>query len=227
GEFFTNLVKTIVVLLVFNFATQFMIGMRLKKESQVRAWHISLLTGSVFSVFIILFSYGFDVTNFLVLLPLLIIFVGVGLRSAIVNKRNLLSHYLGQHLFMPMIALLVTVALPLYGHFIKNHQVIQDEQTIAQYVKNNTNSGDNVYVIGPDKNINLLSGRVTDIDNIPAHYPTKYKTGYDLNVSQIKDKYIIVDKSMAIPESTKTLLKSTYTNVKDLTTASFDIYKIK
>ncbi|GBG96831.1 glycosyltransferase [Lactococcus termiticola] len=216
-----NLWHSVLALIISGFIFAFYQGFRnLHKSGPAMTWHILMLLGSILTFLLILFSKAYDFTNILALLPFLILFIG----ESLAKGRQDVFGYLSKYLYTPLIMLVFALALPAVYHFV-NKSVNSQEKTLASYVSANTTDRDRVYVLAPDKNINLLASRVASVDNVPSHYPVKFQQAYDLAVADMKDKYVILEAGQKVPDSLSMALKVNYKPVNVSGIKDFSVYQ--
>lgn len=210
GNIWLTLAKAVVLILIFGLLTGFVLGLGQIKQSEGHGiWYVLLLIGAVIVTLIVVLSSTFDSSNFLAVVPFILVFQGQSLENAVLSKRNSFIAYLRNKLFAPVLAVIFVLAMP-FVHANINKTTFAAERTVANYVKAHTSSKDQVYVIAGDKNINLLAKRTASVDNVPAAYPLKFQQTFDLNVAEAKDKLIIIESGQNVPTSVKQVLASSY-----------------
>ncbi|MFC4652989.1 glycosyltransferase [Lactococcus nasutitermitis] len=214
GNFLLTLAKSVILILIFGLVTKFVHGIaQIKDGGEATVWYVCLLIGAVIMTITVVLAPSFDSSNFLAILPFVIVFSGRSLQTAVDEKRSLLLTYLQNNLFAPVLALLFVIAAPI-AYNVLNHSTFSEERSIAQYVKENTTKKDKVFVLAADKNINLLSKRVASIDTVPSYYPLKYNQSFDSRMSETKDKYIVIEAGQKMPTSVHTVLQNNYKPVQ-------------
>ncbi len=210
GNVLLTLAKALILLLVFGLLIGLVQGfMQLKNAGQATIWYVFLLIGAILVAGVVIFTPFFDSSNLLAVLPFILVFQGRGLENAIKEDQNLLFAYLQSKGFTPILALIFVVGAPIAYSMI-NQTTFANEKSVAQYIRQNTSSKDHVYVLSADKNINLLAQRTAGIDTVPANYPLKFSQTYDLNIGNIKDKYIVIEAGQKVPNSLNSLLTANY-----------------
>jgi hypothetical protein len=213
-HFLMNLAEVLVFSIIFGLFTNFIHGIHdVKVAGEGKIWHIFLLIGTVFAFVLVVFSKTFEITNLLALLPLTLSFVSDSIQEAVDNKESIFKRYLQSKLFAPVVALIFVIAMP-FVYAIANHSMVVQEKLVAQYVKADTSTSDGVFALAPNKNVNLLSGRVSTSDYVPAYYPLKFQQTFDLNIAQAKNKYLVIQKGEVVPDSITETLKASYKAVK-------------
>ena len=222
GDVLLTVAKALVLTLVFGIVTGFAQGViQLKTAGQASIWYVLLLIGTVVSTSMVVFATTFDSSNLLAVLPFTIVFAGLGIK----DSDQVFLKYLQNRLFAPILAILF-VALAPFAYQYLNKTTFTEEKAVAQYLQAKTRDSDRVYVLAEDKNINLLTQKVSTLDRVPAHYPLKFSQNYALNVGNIKDKYVVLEAGQAVPKNLSDLLAQDYKLV-DYTWKQFKIYQRK
>ncbi|CAM3082217.1 glycosyltransferase [Lactococcus hircilactis] len=226
GDVLLTLAQSLVLLLVFGIVTGFVLGVfQVRVANTSRVWYVLLLIGAVVVSVMAVMAPTFDSSNFLAVLPFLMIFQGKSMAKAVEEKKNLWLTYLQNKLFAPIMVVIFVFAAPFIFAAL-NHSTFTSEKAVVQYIKDNTSSKDSVYVLSADKNINRLSKRTSKIDTVPEYYPTKFKQTYDLNIATAQNKWIVIQSSYPIPNSLSATLKANYQSIGS-GKGEFTIYKKK
>nr|WP_251712993.1 glycosyltransferase [Lactococcus ileimucosae] len=222
-----SLLKSIVFLLVFGLAANFVHGiLNIKKSGQTFVWQVLQLIGSVAVLFFVLFSPVFESSNLLALLPLLLLFVSDTLQDAVNQRRNVLQQYMKAKLFAPILALFFVIGAPFVSQWM-NRQVFSEEQQVAQHVKADTTRDDRVLAIAADKNINLRAQRVASLGVSPSYYPIGFHQNFDLVFANAENKYVIVQSGQELSDSVQRTLQDLYEKVEISNVSQFSVYKKK
>lgn len=226
GNGLMTLAKSFVLLVALGLLAGMVQGfLQLKRAGKGTIWYFILLIGALLVTAAVILIRPFDSSNFLAVLPFILVFYGRGLNQESQNKQSLLATFLKKTWFTPILALVFVIALPI-TYALTNRSVFSEEQSVAKFIQEKTTSKDHVYAVSADKNINLLSKRTASIDNVPKSYPAKFTQSYDLNVSGIKDKYIVVEAGQKVSAHLSQLLQADY-QVTSFNGKDFKIYQRK
>ncbi|MCQ8261369.1 glycosyltransferase family 39 protein [Streptococcus suis] len=133
--------------------------------------------------------------------------------------------YLRLQFFLPLFICLGIFAQPAYAYLLQG-ELVADRENVAQYVSEQTEEADKIYVWDNSASIYLDSQRLSSatITTITPYLNTtenKNSLIYDLNKNDAT--YVVVNKNLPILDEVKTNLESQYKSVQ--TTDHFIIYQ--
>ncbi|HFU4558777.1 TPA: quinol oxidase [Streptococcus suis] len=133
--------------------------------------------------------------------------------------------YLHLQFFLPLFICLGIFAQPAYAYLLQG-ELVADRDNVAQYVSEQTEEADKIYVWDNSASIYLVSQRLSSaaITTITPYLNTtenKNSLIYDLNKNDAT--YVVVNKNLPILDEVKTNLEAQYKSVQ--TTDHFIIYQ--
>ncbi|HEM4051150.1 TPA: quinol oxidase [Streptococcus suis] len=133
--------------------------------------------------------------------------------------------YLRLQLFLPLFICLGIFAQPAYAYLLQG-ELLADRENVAQYISEQTEKTDKIYVWDNSASIYLDSQRLSSatLTNVEPYLNTtenKNSLIYDLNKNDAT--YVVVNKNLPILDEVKTNLEAQYKSVQ--TTDHFVIYQ--
>lgn len=133
--------------------------------------------------------------------------------------------YLHLQFFLPLFICLGIFAQPAYAYLLQG-ELVADRENVAQYISEQTEEADKIYVWDNSASIYLDSQRLSSatLTNVEPYLNTtenKNSLIYDLNKNDAT--YVVVNKNLPILDDVKTNLETQYKSVQ--TTDHFIIYQ--
>ncbi|HFI0236910.1 TPA: quinol oxidase [Streptococcus suis] len=223
---YTDLYLTIALISVFLLLSGFFKSMVQTLISFGQGKHtyikIVILLGFLVQLLFIVGTDSFQWNQLLSLLPYGFVMAVVHLQDDSVDEED---GYLRLQFFLPLFICLGMVAQPAYAYLLQG-ELVADRENVAQYISEQTEEADKIYVWDNSASIYLDSQRLSSatITTVEPYLNTaenKNSLIYDLNKNEAR--FVVVNKNLPILDDVKANLETQYKSVQ--TTDHFVIYQ--
>ncbi|HFH9840036.1 TPA: quinol oxidase [Streptococcus suis] len=223
---YTDLYLTIAMVSVFLLLSGFFKSMVQTLISFGQGKHtyikIVILLGFLVQLLFIVGTDSFQWNQLLSLLPYGFVMAVVHLQDDSVDEED---GYLRLQFFLPLFICLGIFAQPAYAYLLQG-ELVADRENVAQYISEQTEEADKIYVWDNSASIYLDSQRLSSatITTVEPYLNTaenKNSLIYDLNKNEAK--FVVVNKNLPILDDVKANLETQYKSVQ--TTDHFVIYQ--
>lgn len=203
----------------FKSMVQTLISLGQGKHTYIK---IVLLLAFLVQLLFIVGTDSFQWNQLLSLLPYGFVMAVVHLQDDSVDEED---GYLRLQFFLPLFICLGMVAQPAYAYLLQG-ELVADRENVAQYISEQTEEADKIYVWDNSASIYLDSQRLSSatITTVEPYLNTaenKNSLIYDLNKNEAK--FVVVNKNLPILDDVKANLETQYKSVQ--TTDHFVIYQ--
>ncbi|AXQ79597.1 DUF2079 domain-containing protein [Streptococcus chenjunshii] len=210
-------------------------------ENKVIKWLICLVFLAEFTMLCLV--QDFQTYHLLGLLPFGLILTALRVNTVYQARRSWHSHrrkkttgvgkifgiFLGRHAYLPLLVALFAFAVPLVSYAI-NHNVNQERETVAEYLKQSVSGDNTVYVWDRTAKI-YLTGELASSSqfSLPSVYTAKAANAKILEDELLQNgaSYVVVNNSQSISETLRDHLLANYDVLSLDGLSAFTIYQIK
>lgn len=213
------------------------------KNGQKHSLEVRLFAGLGFILVwcLSLFNPDFGLYHFLAALPFMLILLALwqthlmekrfgGAHSRrLIHQENAWYRYLSSSHFLPILAMVLTLAYPLGDRFLIHKGIVQERNQIARYLQSKTQEKDRIYAWDTSASLYSSSQRLSAAAILsPSLYLTTSENRIDLvnSLQTTPPLYIVVNHQLAISKEVKEILKKDYQKSSE-TFRYFTLYQLK
>ncbi|MGT2715752.1 quinol oxidase [Streptococcus respiraculi] len=229
-----TLTQIFLFLLLSGFLKNFLHLLLSMKQGKLVYFKVILVMVFTLQLLFLIADSHFELSHLVLLLPAGFI-MGLLDLSSVAQGEELLAKkmahysYLQSHIYLPLLGLLLLLVVkPAVSYFVAG-DVMKDRQEVARYIKEHSQSSDEMYAWDDSAQIYLQSERrsVGKILTASPYLDTKTNQdslAFDLNKN--KARYIVINKQIPLLDRVKSNLEKNYEEV-DLKMSQLTLYEKK